>query len=122
MTREPQLDARDRILDAASRLVEISPEGFTMDRVAGEAGVSRATVYRRFGNVEGLRSALTEERGATASLNRVGVRARIIDAALTEFTRTGVHGATIQDIADRAGSVPGLSTIISMTKRDSSSR
>ncbi len=106
MTREPQLDARERILDAASYLVENTPEDFTMNRVASEAGVSRATVYRRFGNAEGLRSALMEERGASSSIDRVGVRARILDAALTVFTRAGVHGATIRGIADSAGVSP----------------
>ena len=77
-----------------------------MARVAAEAGLSRATVYRRFGSVAGLRSALCTARGVTASLDRSDNRARVLDAALTEFTRTGVHGATIQDIAERAGVSP----------------
>ncbi len=106
MKREPSLDVRERILDAAVRLVETRPEQFTMARVADGAGVSRATVYRRFGSAEGLRSALCKARGATASLGRGGHRARVLDAALAEFTRAGVHGATIQGIAERAGVSP----------------
>ena len=106
MKREPSLDVRERILDAAVRLAETRPEEFTMDRVADGAGVSRATVYRRFGSAEGLRSALRTARGATASLGRGGHRARILDAALAEFTRAGVHGATMQGIAERAGVSP----------------
>ncbi len=104
--REPSLDVRERILDAAVRLVETCSEEFTMARVADEAGVSRATVYRRFGNAEGLRSALRTARGTTVSLGRGGHRARVLDAALAEFTRVGVHGATIQGIAERAGVSP----------------
>lgn len=106
MKQEPSVDVRERILDAAVRLIEARPEAFTMARVAAEAGVSRATVYRRFGSVDGLRSALCTARGATASLDRSDHRARVLDAALAEFTRTGVHGATIRGIAERAGVSP----------------
>ena len=106
MKRKPSLDVRERILDAAVRVIETRPEEFTMTRVAAEAGLSRATVYRRFGSVAGLRTALCTARGATASIDRSGNRARVLDAALTEFTRAGVHGATIQDIAERAGVSP----------------
>ncbi len=106
MKREPSLDVRDRILDAGVRLVETRPEEFTMARVADGAGVSRATVYRQFGSAEGLRSALCKARGASASLDRYGTRARVLDAALAEFTRAGVHGATMQGIAERAGVSP----------------
>ncbi len=106
MKTKPSLDVRDRILDAAVRVIETRPAEFTMARVAGEAGLSRATVYRRFGSVAGLRSALGTARGATASLDRSDNRARILDAALTEFTQAGVHGATIQGIAERAGVSP----------------
>ncbi len=106
MKREPSLDVRERILDAAVGLVETCPEEFTMARVADGAGVSRATVYRRFGSAEGLRSALCTARGATASFDRCGNRARVLDAALAEFTRAGVHGATMQGIAERAGVSP----------------
>ena len=47
MKREPSIDVRERILDAALRLVETRPEEFTMARVAEGAGVSRATVFRQ---------------------------------------------------------------------------
>ena len=106
MKREPSIDVRERILDAAMHLVESRPGDFTMARVAEGAGVSRATVYRRFGSAEGLRSALCTGRGADASLDQWGHRARVLDAALSEFARAGVHGATIQGIADRAGVSP----------------
>ncbi len=106
MKSEPSLDARERILDAAVAVIETRPEEFTMARVAAEAGLSRATVYRRFGSVAGLRTALCTARGATASLDRSDHRSRVLDAALAEFTRAGVHGATMQGIAERAGVSP----------------
>ena len=106
MKQEPAVDARERILDAAVRLIETRPEEFTMARVAAEAGLSRATVYRRFGSAEGLRSALRSAGVATAPCDRSDPRARVLDAALAEFTRAGVHGATIQGIAERAGVSP----------------
>ena len=98
-------DTRERILDAAERVVSDCPHCFTMDRIASDAGVSRATVYRRFGDVEGLRAALEEERGADLEERR-GTRRRILDAALAEFTAAGVHRATISAIAERAGVSP----------------
>lgn len=106
MTKESQPDIRERILDAAVHLLETNPEKFTMNRVASAAKVSRATVYRRFGNADGLRTALSTDRGTAASLACVGIRSRVLDAALIEFSREGVHGATIHGIAERAGVSP----------------
>ena len=49
-TRRELVDAtKARILDAAAELVrEHGPNGFTMDALAKEAGVARATVYEHF--------------------------------------------------------------------------
>jgi AcrR family transcriptional regulator len=106
MTRPIHPDVRERILDAAVHVLETNPERFTMDRVASEAGISRATVYRRFGSAQGLRSALATDRGPAMACACVGIRARVLDAALTEFSRDGVRGATIHGIAERAGVSP----------------
>jgi len=76
-----------------------------MDRVARGAGLSRATVYRHFGSAAGLRGSLERERGTTPE-HPSDTRQRILDAALGEFSRSGVHGATIQEIAARAGVTP----------------
>jgi len=106
MTGESRPDVRELILDAAVHVLETSPEKFTMNRVASEAGVSRATVYRRFGSAAGLRLALNADRGTAAALACVGIRARVLDAALSEFSRSGIRGATIHGIAEQAGVSP----------------
>jgi len=106
MSPSPSTETRERILDAAERLAGRSPEAFTMDRVADEASVSRATVYRHFGDVSALRNALQEERPESDAVERTDPRMRILDAALAEFVRSGVHGASIQAIAEGAGVSP----------------
>ena len=68
---DPADEIAERILDAA--LTEGSArgiEGITMDAVASRARVGRMTVYRRFGDRDGLVSALTgrEARRALAEI------------------------------------------------------
>ncbi|MFM9613111.1 TetR/AcrR family transcriptional regulator [Streptomyces niveiscabiei] len=56
---------RERILDAARRLVvEHGPEHVTMREVAAEAGVGKGTLFRRFGDRDGLLAALLDEADA----------------------------------------------------------
>ena len=53
---------RERILCTARRLMERDgPDAVSMDRVAAEAGVGKGTLYRRFGDRNGLVRALVEE-------------------------------------------------------------
>ncbi|GLF93400.1 TetR/AcrR family transcriptional regulator [Streptomyces yaizuensis] len=62
----PRADAahnRRKILDAAARLVaDQGPDALTMNAVARAAGTGVGTVYRRFGDVSQLFSALLDER------------------------------------------------------------
>jgi AcrR family transcriptional regulator len=52
---------RVRVLDAAQRvLAREGPDGLTMDAVAAEAGVGKGTIFRRFGDREGLAEALID--------------------------------------------------------------
>jgi AcrR family transcriptional regulator len=52
---------RERILEAAQRLLAMhGPDGITMDAVAKEAGVGKGTIFRRFGDREGLAEALID--------------------------------------------------------------
>ena len=53
---------RVRILQAARRvLAQRGAEGTSIDAVAGEAGVGKGTVFRRFGDRSGLFQALSDE-------------------------------------------------------------
>jgi AcrR family transcriptional regulator len=53
---------RVRILEAAVRvLAERGAEGTSIDAVAGEAGVGKGTIFRRFGDRSGLFQALLDE-------------------------------------------------------------
>ncbi|MEO3974883.1 helix-turn-helix domain-containing protein [Streptomyces sp. CAU 1734] len=62
----PRADAvhnRRKILDAAARIVaEQGPDALTMNAVARASGTGVGTVYRRFGDVAALFSALLDER------------------------------------------------------------
>jgi serine phosphatase RsbU (regulator of sigma subunit) len=57
--RGDALRNRERILDAADRLLRQSP-GATLADVAAAAGVSRATLYRHFKGRDGLKEALEQ--------------------------------------------------------------
>lgn len=65
-TRAPRADAarnRERILCTARRLMaEQGPDAVSMDCVAAAAGVGKGTLYRRFGDRDGLVRALVEEQ------------------------------------------------------------
>lgn len=53
---------RERILCAARRLLaDHGPEALTMDAVAAAAGVGKGTVFRRFGDRDGLTHALLDD-------------------------------------------------------------
>lgn len=53
---------RERILDAAAGVLSRSTDG-TLQDIAAEAGLSRATVYRHFSDIDAVRAALLEEVG-----------------------------------------------------------
>jgi AcrR family transcriptional regulator len=75
----PQIERADaarnrrRVLEAAARLfADQGPEAVSMDAVAAAAGVGKGTLYRRFGDREGLLLALLDdaERGLQEALLR----------------------------------------------------
>jgi AcrR family transcriptional regulator len=95
----------ENIADAAARLVaQHGPDGFTMDDLAREAGLSRATLYRQAGGREAVLAALSEQGVEVGK--RVDVRDRILAASRAVFTRAGFEVATLEDIAREAGVGP----------------
>lgn len=70
---------RTLVLAAARRLLEQAPQtaAFTLEAVAAEAGVARATVFNLFGGKRGLLRALFDEMSGAAGLMDV-------DAMLTQ--------------------------------------
>lgn len=95
----------ETITDAAARLVALhGPDGFTMDDLAREAGLSRATLYRQAGSREAVLSALSAQGVEIGE--RLDVRDRILAACRVVFTRAGFEAATLEDIAREAGVGP----------------
>jgi AcrR family transcriptional regulator len=95
----------ENIADAAARMVaRHGPDGFTMDDLARECGLSRATLYRQVGSREAVLAALSAHGVEVGQ--RVDVRARILAACRVVFTRAGFEAATLEDIAREAGVGP----------------
>jgi AcrR family transcriptional regulator len=69
-----------------------------MARLAKDAGVSRATLYRRFSNRDAVVEALARTGDAPASL-----RSRVLDALERVVLRTGPTRFTMEDVAAEAG-------------------
>ncbi|MFE9750768.1 TetR/AcrR family transcriptional regulator [Saccharothrix saharensis] len=85
---------RAAILATAARLIgEHGPDGFSMEDVAAAAGVGKGTVFRRFGDRDGLVRAVVDETSETwraesaALLDASGVPAeeRVITFVATLF-------------------------------------
>ncbi len=65
----PQADAPDdgSVLETAARLAAEPGDGLTMERLAAASGLSRATLYRRFGSRRALvRSSIVEMFGVSS--------------------------------------------------------
>ncbi|MCW2787501.1 MAG: hypothetical protein JWP74_4018 [Marmoricola sp.] len=67
-TRMPAPQRQEQLLDACRRLVDV--EGFvavTVERVAGECGVTRPVIYQQFGSLSGMLTALVDREFARAA-------------------------------------------------------
>lgn len=115
--RLSRADRRDQLLDVAAELVlERGPVAVTIERVAGEAGVSRALTYQHFGNSEEVLRAvyrrevtrLAEEilhaiEGPTGSEARLRAAVRTyLDVVRSRGALFTVLAATGSPIASRA--------------------
>lgn len=108
MPRLPDAAARTRVLDAARQLLVERGEDFTLDELAQTSGVSRTTIYRRFGDRNAVLLAAREADDALLASENGSrdMRTRILDAADSEFSERGLRAATIERIARRAGVGP----------------
>lgn len=90
-----------QILRAATTLLAGVGDGFTMDQLAEQANVPRATIYRRVGSKIALLEQLAQAQGLTIPPQH-SVRTRIIQSARRVFGRSGLVSATIEQIATEA--------------------
>lgn len=99
-----QSDDETHILNQiADVLLNEGAENFTIERLVAKTGLSRATLYRRFGGREALLLRLAQEQGINvADLTRPDARTRILQAAHLIFSRVGPLRATIEQVAQEA--------------------
>lgn len=90
------------IHDAAARLVARGGAvAFTMEGLARESGIPRATLYRQVGSRAALLTAISRKDLALGE--RLDVADRILAAARLVFSRTGFDGAKLDEVAREAG-------------------
>lgn len=84
-----------QVLTATRELLSADPRA-PISRIAREAGVSRATIYRHFGSREALLTAVEVEPAVPA-------RERILEAAAELIGRRGLHALSMEELAIAAG-------------------
>lgn len=93
----------DPVLEAARALSVRDPD-WTMSALASAAGISRATLYRRFPGRDAVVAALSRTGDAPAD-----PKTRMLDAFERVAERKGIVATTIADVADEAGC--GVATV-----------
>jgi AcrR family transcriptional regulator len=93
----------DPVLEAARDLTRRDPD-WTMTALASAAGISRATLYRRFPGRDAVVAALSRTGDAPAD-----PKTRVLDAFERVAARKGIVATTIADVADEAGC--GVATV-----------
>jgi AcrR family transcriptional regulator len=100
-----------RIIETARRLLDSDPETtFTMDQLADESGVSRATIYRRYGSRTALLQHIADEYSLEISeLGSPAIRERILTATRKALSKAGSVNFTVEQVALEAG--VGVATV-----------
>lgn len=95
MAIAPDPTIHREVVAAARSLLSREPSA-SISRIAREAGVSRATIYRHFGSRDALLTAIEMEAPVPA-------RQRILEAGAELLGRGGLHTFTMDELADAAG-------------------
>jgi len=104
MSRPRDCGAKARILDAAVRRHERGERGWSLGALANDAGVSRASLYRRFQSREELLTRLAQERGLDLRESApVDTRTRVLDALSCLLRTASFASLTIEEVARQAG-------------------
>lgn len=95
-------ESRRTIVEAAHRLLE-RPDGgsLTLQEVAKEAGVSRATIYNRIGSRRDLLTAVFEDQGRIIEFDRV-LRAMLLADPLEALVETVREGCRAWEVIPTA--------------------
>jgi AcrR family transcriptional regulator len=97
----PETSPRDRVLDTADRLFfSVGVHAVGVDRIIGEAGVARATLFRHFRTKDDLIAAYLQRRADRARATLTELR--------TAHTEPGQVLAAIADVVDDYRSQPGF--------------
>jgi len=108
MAPRQRLDRRADILAAATALMESGtrPQDLTMEAIARAAGIGKCTLYRHFPDREALLQVLMREGLIDPPEAAADRREAILQAALRTYASLGLHGATMEAVAQEAGVSP----------------
>ena len=98
---------KTKVLDAAEKLLADEGESFTMQQLEARTKISRASIYRHVGGKDKILDLLRDERGVV--VDKADVQLQILSAARRVFTRHGLRGTTMEQIANEAG--VGVATV-----------
>ena len=93
-SRNNEVDVRDRILDAAARFSTASTRRPPIAELARQAGVSRPTVYRHFGDSEAVFRALWEReirRLAGGRPAQIETRSQLVELVVDLADKISTH-------------------------------
>ncbi|MGD0708224.1 MAG: TetR/AcrR family transcriptional regulator [Anaerolineaceae bacterium] len=112
MSSHSDVDLEKQVLTTAQHLLVASGiSHFTMDQLAAESGVSRATLYRHFGSRTDLLRRLSSELGVQVDEveDNIDIPLRILQAARAVISKIGSFNFTIDQVANQAG--VGVATV-----------